>query len=161
MKKRLLILLLLFALLLSACARKEVPTGGSAAAEPNDAQASAEALAEYMRAAAERSDAIKHTLEHEVLTQTDMNAASMELYELWDGVLNRLWAQLETALPEDEFAALADEQLVWSAAKDAAVKEAGREVEGGSLYALVVNSEASALTEARVYELYELLQSAE
>ena len=42
--------------------------------------------------------------------------------------------------------------------KEAAVEEAGKEVEGGSMYPLVVNSEAAKLTEERVYELYEQLK---
>ena len=40
----------------------------------------------------------------------------------------------------------------------AAVEAAGKEVEGGSAYPLVVNSEAAKLTEERVCKLYELLK---
>ena len=36
--------------------------------------------------------------------------------------------------------------------------DAGKEFQGGSVYPLIVNSEAAKLTQARVYRLYELLQ---
>ena len=41
---------------------------------------------------------------------------------------------------------------------DAAVKEAGQEMQGGSIYPLIVNSETARLTEERVLELYERLK---
>ena len=47
---------------------------------------------------------------------------------------------------------------MWIAEKEKAVEEAGKEVEGGSMYSLVVNMKAAELTEERVYELYELLK---
>ena len=104
---------------------------------------------------------IRASLEHDTLTQADMNVKAMELYENWDAALNTLWSELKERLPEDEFKALLEEQRAWIADKEAAVKEAGKEVEGGSLYALVVNMKAAEITEARVYELYEMLKENE
>lgn len=104
---------------------------------------------------------IRASLEHDTLTQADMNVKAMELYENWDAALNTLWSELKERLPEDEFNVLLEEQRVWIADKEAAVKEAGKEVEGGSLYALVVNMKAAEITEARVYELYEMLKENE
>lgn len=104
---------------------------------------------------------IRASLEHDTLTQADMNVKAMELYENWDAALNTLWSQLKERLSEDEFNVLLEEQRVWIADKEAAVKEAGKEVEGGSLYALVVNMKAAEITEARVYELYEMLKENE
>ena len=40
----------------------------------------------------------------------------------------------------------------------AAVEAAGKEFEGGSIYPLIVNTEAAKLTEERTYKLYELLK---
>ena len=100
----------------------------------------------------EQSDSIKSYLENEATTQQDMNEKSQELYKLWDDALNYLWGELKNKLPEDEFAKLLDEQRTWVADKEAAVEEAGKEVEGGSMYPLVVNSESAKLTEERVYE---------
>lgn len=105
-----------------------------------------------------QADAIEYYLEHEAVTQSDMNEKAQELYVLWDTALNELWADLEDALPEDDFDALLDEQLTWIDDKEAAVKAAGADVEGGSMYPMVTNSEAAAITQQRVYELYELLK---
>ena len=44
------------------------------------------------------------------------------------------------------------------AAHVARVEAAGADYQGGSLYALIVNTEAADLTEKRVLELYELLK---
>ena len=105
-----------------------------------------------------QSDAMKKSLAEDDLTQFELNMKSKELYDLWDGALNYLWGELKTTLPEDEFAVLTQEQLQWIEAKEQAVTEAGRPYEGGSIYALIVNDEAAAITESRVYELYGLLK---
>ena len=112
----------------------------------------------YMASVKEQSDAIKYSLENEPLNQSDLNLKSHELYELWDKALNDLWADIQNILTEDEYDQLLDEQLAWIDAKEKAVEEAGKEVQGGSMYPLVVNSEAAAITEKRVYELYELFK---
>ena len=113
---------------------------------------------DYMISIEEQSDIIKTSLEQDALTQSDMNSKSQELYELWDNALNYLWSELKRILPEEEFLELQDEQLVWITEKEAAQKEAGSEVEGGSLYPLVVNGRGAAITEERVYEFYEILK---
>ena len=112
---------------------------------------------EYLASVKEQSLAIKDYLENEAMTQTDMNVKSQELYELWDETLNYLWGELKTNLPENDFSQLLEEQRTWIAEKETAVEAAGKDYEGGSMYALAVNSEAADLTEARVYELYEIL----
>jgi len=117
-----------------------------------------EGLDEYMASVKEQSDAIKHFLENDAMTQIDMNEKSGELYKLWDDALNHVWGELKAGFPEEEFEELLDEQRVWIEDKEKRVEEAGKEVEGGSIYALIVNSEAASITEERVYELYELLK---
>lgn len=112
----------------------------------------------YMVTIEEQSDDIKYALENEVVTQAEMNEKSQELFELWDGALNYLWGELKNVLPEKEFEELRDEQRTWIAQKEEAVETAGKEFEGGSLYTMVVNTEAATITEKRVYELYELLK---
>lgn len=87
-----------------------------------------------------------------------MNVKSQELYELWDGALNYLWSELKNDLTEEEFEQLLEEQRIWIAEKEKATEEAGKDVEGGSLYALLVYTESAKITEERVYELYELLR---
>ena len=79
-----------------------------------------------------RGQEITTSLEEDDLTQFEMNEKSLELYELWDGALNTLWTELKAKLSEEEFQQLLCEQRVWIAEKEAAVEEAGKEVEGGS-----------------------------
>lgn len=106
----------------------------------------------------ERSDAIKTSLEHEELTQTDMNQRSEELRALWEGTLDRLLEEAKKALPDAERERLAAEQSVWYAETQAAVEAEGKAYEGGSLYPLVVNMETSRRMEERAHQLYELLK---
>ncbi len=113
---------------------------------------------DMMAATEEWALTIRASLENDTLTQADMNVKAMELYETWDAALNTLWAELKDQMSEEEFEELLNEQRAWIAEKEQAVKEAGKEVEGGSLYALVVNMEAANITEERVYELYEMLK---
>lgn len=117
-----------------------------------------DSLEDYMELLKEQSDVIKNSLEKESLSQADMNVKSQELYELWDGALNYLWSELKNDLTEEEFEQLLEEQRIWIAEKEKATEEAGKDVEGGSLYALLVYTESAKITEERVYELYELLR---
>ena len=137
---------------------QDVDTEQDTETEQNIPDDSSEKVDAYMTSLKEQSDSIKASLENDVLTQHDMNMKSEELLKLWDDALNYLWGELKNRLPEDEFAKLLDEQRVWIADKEKAVEEAGKEVEGGSMYPLVVNSESATLTEKRVYELYDLLK---
>ncbi len=90
-------------------------------------------------------------------SQADMNVTAASRYELWDGVLNQLWSVLKETLDPDTMDRLTQEELAWIAEKEAAVAEAGKEVEGGSLYPLVTGAKAAELTRQRVYELLEYL----
>ena len=113
---------------------------------------------DYMTSIKKQSDIIKASLELDTLTQMDMNLKSQELYKLWDDALNYLWGELKDSLPEEKFSKLLDEQRIWIAEKEKSVEKAGKEVEGGSMYPLVVNMEAAKITEERVYVLYEILK---
>lgn len=150
-------IILALVLLLAGCAaqREETP---QVRTTPTQAEIAEDVIGTYMAEIEAQSDAIKTSLEQDDLTQFDLNMKSKELYDLWDGALNYLWGELKNRLPEGEFAALTEEQLRWIAEKERAVTEAGKLYEGGSIYPLIVNSEAAAITEARVYELYERLK---
>lgn len=115
--------------------------------ELDDYMASLEAQAADIRAALEQAQ-----------SQSEMNQKAHELYVLWDDALNELWGKLQDSLPEDEFDELLDEQIQWIEDKENAVEEAGKEVEGGSMYPLITNTKAADITEERVYEFYELLK---
>ena len=125
--------------------------------EEYPAEYNADALNEYMASVIAQADLIRTSLEQDPLNQYEMNSKSQELFELWDEALNYLWDEIKNSLPEDEFSKLLDEQLLWIADKDKAVEEAGKDFEGGSMHALTVNMEAADITEARVYELSEVL----
>ena len=115
-------------------------------------------LDKYMAEVEEKAAIIETVLENDELNQTDMNMKSQELYELWDKALNDLWKELQNNLSEDQFEELKKEQLSWILRKEAEVEEAGQEFTGGSLHALVVNSEGARITKERVYILLSLLK---
>lgn len=91
-------------------------------------------------------------------SQSELNDLSYELYQGWDGLLNRIWDVLKLTLEEEEMDSLITEQREWITEKEQAAKEAGAEAGGGSAQPMLVNSEAAAWTEKRVYELLELLE---
>ena len=155
MKKRVLMVLMAMVVMAAGCTAKQENGNVEQSAE-QDYDISK--VQEYMTSVEEKSDILKTSLEQDELTQTDMNLKSQELYELWDGALNYIWGELEATLPEDVFADLQEEQLEWIEEKENAVEEVGKDFENGSLYILVVNSEAADITEERTYELYELLK---
>lgn len=112
----------------------------------------------YMTYVKEQADRIRASLEQDALTQLEMNEKSHELCALWDEALSVIWDALKLKLPEEELTELQEDQNLWMNEREKAVQEAGREVEGGSLYALVVSGTAAGITEERVCELYEMLQ---
>ena len=134
MKNKVLKIVLLIVLFASACAKSDVE--------------------DYIISTELQSTSIKNFLEHEALTQNDMNLKSYELHELWKDTLNYLCDELKNKLPESEFEKLQEEQNNWIVEKEVALQNAGKEVEGGSIYALVINSESTKIIEERVYELY-------
>lgn len=176
MQKIIFILILFMVFFAAGCAKEEMQVPGPSTtteyAEENDSHAventeqeqnasadyAISSLDDYMAAVKEQSDSIKTSLEQDALSQSEMNVKSQELYELWDKTLNYLWDELKNSMPEAEFVKLLDEQIIWITDKENATKAAGKEFEGGSIYPLIVNSEAAAITEERVYELYEILK---
>lgn len=172
MKKLVLMLVLGIAIFVTGCGNEDAKTShesqtmeDSNIARDTETESMTEAeqndssnYDDYMTSITKQSDIIKASLEQDTLTQMDMNLKSQELYELWDDALNFLWGELKDSLPEEKFSKLLDEQRTWIAEKEKSVEKAGKEVEGGTMYPLVVNMEASKITEKRVYELYELLK---
>lgn len=107
-----------------------------------------------------QADAVMASLQ-QASTQTEMNEKSVELYVIWDDLLNDLWRELKDSLPEEEFQNLLEEQRAWIAEKEQAVNKAGEEFAGGTMQPMARNTKASELTKERVYELYEVLKQAE
>ena len=148
MKKTITVLLLLclMAVCLTGCQKKD------------DSAADKAGLANYLATVEAQSNAIKASLENDPLPQVDMNMKSEELRQLWDAALTTMLDKAKSALPDAEWTALTEAQNAWTAATETAVAAAGKDWEGGSMYPLVVNMEAARLTEARVYEIYEMLK---
>ena len=91
------------------------------------------------------------------LTQMEFNEMSQQMYGIWDYILNEIWSILKRNLSAEDMKALTEEQLDWITMKEQSMKEAGAEVEGGSMYGMVVNQRGAELTRERVYELMKLL----
>lgn len=108
--------------------------------------------------AEENAADLEKSLENDPLTQAEYNEKSQILYANWDYALNCIWDTLQKTLDEDEMNALIIEEREWIAMKELAVKEAGAEVEGGSMQPMVMNLKAAELTKEKVYELIELLE---
>ena len=115
-------------------------------------------LADYLASMEAQSKTIKNSLAQEELTQTEMNQKSGELCSLWDMAMNRMLEEAQKVLPSQEMEALTAKQSAWLENRTQAMDAAGKEFEGGSMYALTVNMVAAELTEARVYELYAMLK---
>lgn len=141
-----LLLLCLMAVCLTGCRKKAEPVTDKAR------------LAEDMASAQTQSAALKASLETDELTQNEMNQKSGELRSLWESAMSRMLEEAKKALPAADMEKLTAEQEAWLASTETAAKAAGKDFEGGSMYALAVNMEAASLAEARVYELYELLK---
>ena len=112
-------------------------------------------LVKLFRETAQRSAEIDAAFERGDMDQSTMNSTAAERYYLWDGLLNRMWDYFKETLPEDEMKSLTAQQVKWIAEKEAAVKAAGAEVEGGSMQPLAEYGVAAEYTEARVREWLE------
>ena len=118
-----------------------------------------DALSEQIRAHVEevqkQADELEYKLEHEDLSQTEMNQVSAELYTLWDDEINAVWQYLKGKLPEAEMKKLTDEERAWIKDKEAQIQKEGEQYEGGSIRPMAENSIGAKLTRERVYELLE------
>ena len=118
---------------------------------------------EELRQFLESSEELAASLEESMmqdpnLTQTDFNEKSQQMYEIWDSLLNEIWSILKRNLSVEDMKVLTAEQLEWIAMKEQSMKEAGAEVEGGSMYGMVVNQKGAELTKERVYELMKIVE---
>ena len=112
-------------------------------------------IREKVLAAQEEADRLEAEGQN-ALSQADMNGLSGEIYRVWDDALNEIWGILTEHMDPEEMERLTEEERIWIRGKEAAVQEAGADVEGGTLYPLVTNGKAADLTRKRVYELASL-----
>lgn len=106
-----------------------------------------------LEALAAKAAELEIQIENGMLSQSELNQLSGELYVLWDDELNSMWKRIREILPEEEMDRLTAEELEWIDEKEAAAAEAGAGFEGGSMQPFLVNSTAANLTKNRVYEL--------
>jgi uncharacterized protein YecT (DUF1311 family) len=96
---------------------------------------------------------LENKLKTETLAQADMTETVSELYQMWDSKLNAIWSQLKEKMDAAAMEVLTAEELDWIAYKEAEMKKAGADVEGGTLQPMVEYGKGAELTRARVYEL--------
>lgn len=101
---------------------------------------------------------IENSIQNDPLTQLDYNEKTQNLYEMWDSDLNAIWNDLKDILDAETFEELLSEQREWITWKEAEIKKAGADYEGGSMQPMVMNQKAAELTKIRVYELLEYLE---
>ena len=105
-----------------------------------------------------RADELENRLDHEDLSQMQMNETSGDLYKLWDDEINEIWKYLKATLSDADMQKLTDEQIKWINEKEARIEEEGKEYEGGSIRPLIENRLGAQLTKDRVYELIEYVE---
>lgn len=111
-----------------------------------------------LEAAEEEASALhKKLTEDPSLKQSDMNELSHEIYQIWDDLLNELWAIMKDTLDEKTMHNLLEEQREWITMKEAEAKKTGEAFSGGSMAPFASNQKAAELTKERVYELADYL----
>lgn len=114
-------------------------------------------IAMIISAAESKSKPLEEELQSDV-SQTELNIASGELYNVWDEAINSVWGILRETMDERDFALLLEQQLVWIERKELEIQRAVAGYQGGSIAALVANQTATEITRQRVYELAEYLE---
>ena len=93
-----------------------------------------------------------------LMTQTDMNFHSSELYKIWDDAINEIWALLDDNLERELFYTIQAEQIAWITEKETEIQKIQEEYNGGSITALACNTKAAQMTEERIDELLEYIK---
>lgn len=91
------------------------------------------------------------------MDQQTMNRTAAEWYKLWDDELNSLWQRLMEKINPARKDNTVYLQKEWIKEKEAKIKEAGREMEGGSAQPYLEACEGMRLTRARCYYIGALL----
>ena len=94
-----------------------------------------------------------------LVTQTDMNSLSHQIYMVWDDAINEIWTLFDENLERDLFYDIQAEQIAWITEKEKELQKIVDEYNGGSITALICNTKAAEMTEERIYELLEYVKS--
>lgn len=115
-------------------------------------------LNQMLASTKERASELENSINNEPLDQSQLNEASMQLYDVWDYALNSIWNALKRTMDKDVMAALTKEEREWIEKKEQAVAKEGAEFEGGSMQPMVENLKGAKMTEERVLELMEIFE---
>jgi len=85
----------------------------------------------------------------------EMKTIEGDIYDIWDGLLNDIYGDLEEQLSEDEMEDLRKEQREWIEYRDETAKEASLKFEGGTGEQLEYVATENNVTIERCYELVE------
>ncbi|MGL5258844.1 MAG: lysozyme inhibitor LprI family protein [Lachnospiraceae bacterium] len=111
---------------------------------------------EYLKQCEKKYAELENELQHDLVTQLEMNENAQTQYELWDSALNYVWSMLyDMDKITDE---LKEKQKEWIINKEKDVDDAGADYVGGSMEGMVRSLEGARITKERTYELMELLQ---
>ncbi len=89
----------------------------------------------------------------EFASQADMNIRSGTLCNYWNGLHEALKMHIKTILPADKYENFKQETKTFESQRDKAVQEAGKEVEGGSLYPVVTGGAYCTQTQKEIQRI--------
>lgn len=86
-------------------------------------------------------------------TQYQINQSSVQVYNLWNNQLNKIYSSLKTTLTSEEMLKLQKEEINWIIYKEKIIKKDSVNYEGGSVYDSALNIKLANLTKERCYYL--------
>ena len=88
-----------------------------------------------------------------LLDQQSLNQLAYEEYDMWDGLLNRVWGYIVATLDEKDMEELREKQKSWIKEKEAKMKNDARDFEGGSMAPMIEYGSGAEFTQKRVEDL--------
>lgn len=114
-----------------------------------DIEEAASELRQRYKEACEEQKQIDLKFEAGNMDQPAMNQTAFEEYNLWDKLINDVWAYLKNTLDEDTMESLTEEQMIWIEEKEDSAKSAAAGYEGGTMQPMVEYQDAARSTKER------------
>lgn len=130
--------------------RCTVSDNGDMSNVESDMEEAASELRQRYKEACDTQKQIDLKFEAGNMDQATMNQTAYEEYNLWDTLINDIWAYLKNTLDEDMMEELTADQKVWIQQKEDSAKVAGADFEGGSMQPMVEYGDAAKSTRERV-----------
>ncbi len=105
----------------------------------------------------EDTASMEQSMNHDALSQDQLNETSKSIYEEWDYVLNDLWSVLKRCLDTEQMQTLTQEQRAWIADKEQKIKETETEYDTDPRQTMLANQRAAHMTKERIQQLMEYL----